>query len=148
MVALIYNWWSIFTRMATGSRHGEAITTRPLFQHGVTRRTRHANQTVLSLARQDGKARTINDLLSRMGGWVQRIHDDAEQLAKPARWARLLWRRSAELVGSPIASPGILALTPFQTAGFWLKHLHQPPPKFRDSDNRHYSINLAGYKAP
>lgn len=110
MVALIYNWWSIFTRMATGSRHGEAITTRPLFQHGVARRTRHANQTVLSLSSQHGKARKIANLLSRMSGWVQRMRDDAEQLAKPARWARLVWRIFADLAGFPLAAPRILDL--------------------------------------
>ncbi len=32
IVALVYNWWSIFTRMGTGASHVEAITTRPLFQ--------------------------------------------------------------------------------------------------------------------
>lgn len=110
MVALIFNWWSIFTRMATGSRHGEAITTRPLFQHGVARRTRHANQTVLSLSSLHGKARRVANLLSKISAWVQRIRDDAEQLAGPARWARLVWRIFAELGGFPLASPRILAL--------------------------------------
>ncbi|MCX6602701.1 MAG: hypothetical protein NTV52_03825, partial [Acidobacteria bacterium] len=29
LVALVYNWWSIFTRMGTPGQHREVITTRP-----------------------------------------------------------------------------------------------------------------------
>ena len=35
IVALVFNWWSIFTRIGTGDKHGEAITTRPLLMKGV-----------------------------------------------------------------------------------------------------------------
>jgi hypothetical protein len=28
-VALVYNWWSLFTRLADPEHHREAITTRP-----------------------------------------------------------------------------------------------------------------------
>ena len=30
MVALVYNWWNIFVRLAGPDKHLEAITTRPL----------------------------------------------------------------------------------------------------------------------
>ena len=65
-VAQIYNWWSIFTRMATRASHGEAITTRPLLQHAVARRTRHANQTRLHISSLHGKAKMVANLLSRI----------------------------------------------------------------------------------
>jgi len=110
MVALIFSWWSIFTRMATGEKHGEAITTRPLFQHGVARRTRHANQTKISMTSQHGKARKVAYLLSSISTWVQRVKADAEQLLGPHRWARLLRRIFQDFGQFPLAESRILPL--------------------------------------
>ncbi len=36
VIALVYNWWGLFTRLAAG-RKGEAITTRPLLLRGRRR---------------------------------------------------------------------------------------------------------------
>jgi len=63
IVALIFNRWNTFTRMATGSKHGEAITTLPLFQHGIARRMRRVGQTRLHISNPHGKARKIAYLL-------------------------------------------------------------------------------------
>ena len=41
IVALIYNWWSLFTRLAIPNRHTEATTSRPLLLHGIGRQTTH-----------------------------------------------------------------------------------------------------------
>lgn len=110
MVALIFNWWSIFTRMATGSKHGEAITTRPLFQHGVARRTRHAGQTLLFISSLHGKARKIAYLLSGISAWIQSTKSSAEQLADPSRWPRLVRQIFQEFGRFPLLTPRILAL--------------------------------------
>ena len=48
IVALIYNWWSLFVRLADPDQHTEAITSRPLLLYGVGRQTRHANQTTIT----------------------------------------------------------------------------------------------------
>ena len=85
MVALIFNWWSLFTRIASGEKHGEAITTRPLFLQGIARHTRHAQQNHLSLSSLHAKARKIANLLASMSAWLRAFRDSAEQLAsKPA----------------------------------------------------------------
>jgi len=90
IVALIYNWWSLFVRLANQDRHGEAITTRPLFLHGLARHTRHANQDHLSLSSVHAKARKVAQLLSSISGWLRVFRDGAEQLAGRARWPALL----------------------------------------------------------
>ena len=110
MVALIFNWWSIFTRMATGSKHGEAITTRPLFQHGVARRTRHANQTQLSISSQHGKARKIAYLLSGISSWMQGVKASAEQLAERVHWPSIMKRIFQDFGRFPLVAPRIMAL--------------------------------------
>ncbi len=84
IVALIFNWWSIYTRMATGPGHGEAITTRPLLLHGVARETTHANRTHLTIASVHAKARKIANLLTNISRWLRQFLNAAEQLSGPA----------------------------------------------------------------
>ena len=62
MVALVYNWWNIFVRLAEPDKHLEAITSRPLLLAGIwlvasaasrdgnAERTRHGRQTTLRIA--------------------------------------------------------------------------------------------------
>ena len=44
MVALIYNWWSLFVRLADPEHHREAITSRPLLLSAIARKTQHAGR--------------------------------------------------------------------------------------------------------
>jgi hypothetical protein len=90
MVALIYNWWSLFTRIASGDKHGEAITTRPMFLQGIARQTEHARQTFLSISSLHAKARRLAHLMVVISGWLRSFRDSAEQLAEKARWPVLL----------------------------------------------------------
>ena len=46
-IALIYNWWNLFVRLAEPDRHLEAITSRPLLLSAIAERSRHARQTTL-----------------------------------------------------------------------------------------------------
>ena len=48
MVAVVYNWWNLFVRLAQPHKHFEAITSRPLLLHGVATQTQHAGQRRLS----------------------------------------------------------------------------------------------------
>src|SRR5262249_36750292 len=57
MVALVYNWWNIFVRLANPDKHLEAITSRPLLLAGIAERTRHGRQTTLRIASTHGRAR-------------------------------------------------------------------------------------------
>jgi hypothetical protein len=48
-VALIYNWWSWYVRLAHPKTRLEAITSRPLLLSGIARMTQHAGQSRLLL---------------------------------------------------------------------------------------------------
>ncbi len=42
-VALVYNWWSLFTRLSAPHQRAEAITSRPLLLHAIGRNSlRHS----------------------------------------------------------------------------------------------------------
>jgi len=47
-VALVYNWWSLFTRLSIPNKHAEAITSRPLLLNAIGRKTSHGNQSTLN----------------------------------------------------------------------------------------------------
>ena len=49
IIALVYNWWTIFMRLGIPEKHAEAITSRPLAPHGIARQTRHGNQTTVEI---------------------------------------------------------------------------------------------------
>jgi hypothetical protein len=51
LVALFWDWWNIFTRLAEPDRHREAISSRPLLLlHAIAERARHARQTTIKIA--------------------------------------------------------------------------------------------------
>jgi len=54
MIALIYNWWSLFVRLADPEHHREAITSRPLLLSAIAPRTQHAGQVTLTVSSTHG----------------------------------------------------------------------------------------------
>ncbi len=107
VVALIFNWWSIFTRMATGGKHGEAITTRPLLQHGVARRTSHANQARIAIGSVHVKAEKVAHLLTRISTWLQQLKIDAEQLRIVTAWPDILICVFRDFAGFAFGQPRV-----------------------------------------
>jgi len=86
-VALIYNWWSLFVRLANPEARREAITSRPWLMASVGRRTEHAGQTTLTLTglhAEFAKARAaLNRVSALLQGWFAQA---AEQLHPTTVW--------------------------------------------------------------
>jgi hypothetical protein len=86
-VALIYNWWSLFVRLANPQARREAITSRPWLMSSVGRRTEHAGQTTITLTGQHadfGKARAaLMRVSALLQSWAARA---AEQLNVTTVW--------------------------------------------------------------
>ena len=59
LIALTYNWWSLFVRLADPDHHREAITSRPPLLHGVARQTHHAGQTRLTVTSHHGRREAV-----------------------------------------------------------------------------------------
>ena len=90
MVALVYNWWNIFVRLAEPDKHLEAITSRPLLLAGVAERTRHGRQTTLRIGSTHGRASWAQRVLTGVARFLHGLMDNAEQLTIDQRWARIL----------------------------------------------------------
>ena len=90
MVALVYNWWNIFVRLAGPDKHLEAITSRPLLLAGIAERTRHSRQTTLRIASAHGRARWAELALTGVARFLRGLVKAAEQLTGVQRWAQIL----------------------------------------------------------
>ena len=90
LVALVYNWWTLFTRLSTPSKHAEAITSRPLLLHAIGRKTSHSNQSTLTLTSLHAEANKIQAAMKAVAGFLRQIRATAEQLTSKARWRLIL----------------------------------------------------------
>ena len=103
-VALIYNWWSLFVRLANPKARLEAITSRPWLMSSVGRRTEHAGQTTITLtglhAHFDKARAALMRVSALLQGWVNQA---AEQLNPNAVWSLVCdhLKRVLAGIGSP-----------------------------------------------
>ena len=88
LVALFYDWWNIFTRLAEPDRHREAITSRPLLLHAIAERVRHARQTTIKIASTHAKSVPAAKALRAVALFLRRLVTNAEQLTPWAALAR------------------------------------------------------------
>jgi len=88
--ALIYNWWSLFVRLADPKKHTEAITSRPLLLSAIGRRTRHANQIQLTITASHAEAQFAERQYRRIAALLNSLRINAEQFNPMQRWCRIL----------------------------------------------------------
>lgn len=89
-VALVYNWWSWYVRLAHPKTRLEAITSRPKLLSAVGRMTRHAGQKKILLTITHEAASQIKALVANVRHGLQLITSSAPQLTKPERWLALV----------------------------------------------------------
>lgn len=89
-VALIYNWWNLFVRIAEPDKHLEAITSRPLLLHAIGKEITHAGQTSIRITSTHGARRKVQNLLNRIATFFNELRAVAEQLTTEQRWCRIL----------------------------------------------------------
>ena len=110
-VALIYNWWSWYVRLAHPKTRLEAITSRPKLLSAVGRMTSHAGQKKILLTLTHEAAHQIKRLVTNVRHGLRLIHDTAPQLTKSQRWIALV-RYIVEriLACAPRPNLGLVAL--------------------------------------
>lgn len=108
-VALVYNWWSLFVRLANPDARREAITSRPWLMSAVGRRTEHAGQTTITLTglhADFAKARAVLLRVSALlQGWMAQA---TEQLNPQTVWHRVCDHLKQTIAG--IGPPPIMRL--------------------------------------
>jgi hypothetical protein len=90
LIALIYNWWNIFARLARPDQHMEAITSRPLLLNAVGRLVKTGRQKILHLTSAHAQSDQLRLALNRIGQFLNDLSRTAEQLSVAKRWAVIL----------------------------------------------------------
>jgi len=89
-VALIYNWWSWYVRLANPKTRREAITSRPLLLAGIARLTSHAGQSRLLVTLTHASADQIKSMIANVRKGLETVLTSAPQLTKIDRWKTLV----------------------------------------------------------
>lgn len=98
-VALTYNWWSLFVRLAHPKARMEALTSRPLLLAGIAEKTRHARQERLTITPMHGYGEQAKALLLRVSALLKTWHRAAEQLKLKTVWQSVCDHLIAVLTG-------------------------------------------------
>jgi hypothetical protein len=88
-VAMVYNWWSLFVRLANPEARLEAITSRPLLLSGIGQKTVHAGQHHLKITALHGKGKRAQSLLTRVSERLKEWKRIAEQLLSTSVWLQV-----------------------------------------------------------
>jgi Transposase DDE domain group 1 len=110
-IALIYNWWNLFVRLAEPDKHLEAVTSRPLLLSAIAETTRHARQTTLRVSSSHAKAGWASKVLSSIARFLRELTHNAERLTAAQRWHRILSRAVRSWLGGRLlrAPPRLMA---------------------------------------
>ena len=109
IIALVFNWWSLYVRLAIPERHAEAITSRPLLLYGVGHQTRHVGQTTLTITPMHAEAHIAQRVLTSLNSFLCEVKATARQLDWDQRWRTILSRIFTKILrGRPLASPNLL----------------------------------------
>ena len=113
-VALVYNWWSLFVRLANPKERLEAITSRPLLLSGIARKTSHAGQQYVTVTAMHGYGQEAKAMLSRISAMLKAWKINAEQFGLKTVWQQVCEYIVTAVTGFSWAAPPLLAAPPPQ----------------------------------
>jgi hypothetical protein len=91
IIAVIYNWWTLFVRLITPNCHLEAITSRPLLLHAVGKQIQHAGQTIIQVNSNHSEAKRVQSALVHVTQFFKALKKiGAEQLSKAEKMKRII----------------------------------------------------------
>jgi len=105
MIALVYNWWSLFVRLAEPDKHYEAIVSRPLLLHGVGKQTTHSAQKTLTITSTHGRASYVRAAYERICAFFDDLKAIAPQLTPLQCWYRILSEAMKKYLQGAILKP-------------------------------------------
>ena len=105
IIALVYNWWSIFVRLAEPDKHLEAITSRPLLLSSVGKLTESGRQKTLTITHSHGRAQQVQQTYRRVQLFFDGLRTIAPQLSELECWCRILSEAMKKYLGGTILRP-------------------------------------------
>lgn len=111
-VALIYNWWSWYVRLAHPKARLEAITSRPMLLSGIARLTEHAGQSRLLLTLTHAAGDQIKSMITNIRKGIDHVLANAPQLPKAERWRALVRYIVSKIIDAKPKNISPLGLAP------------------------------------
>jgi len=90
MIALVYNWWNLFVRLAIPEKHHEAITSRPLLLSSIGRLTKSGHQKKIVITSTHGEMNKLGGIYKRLVLFFDQLKAIAPQLTSDECWCRIL----------------------------------------------------------
>ena len=90
MIALIYNWWNLFVRLAIPDKHHEAITSRPLLLSSIGRLTESKRQRKMVITSTHGDIKKLKSIYQRLVQFFADLKAIAPQLTLYECWCHIL----------------------------------------------------------
>ena len=90
MIALVYNWWNLFVRLAIPEKHHEAITSRPLLLSSIGRLTNSKRQKKMVITSTHGDINKLRKVYSRLAQFFNELKLIAPQLTLYECWCHIL----------------------------------------------------------
>ena len=104
-VALLYNLWSIFTRLVSPQAHREAKTSRPALLNVIGRIARSGRTTVLHLVSNHALADRIAGALDSIHNYLRTLRATAGQLGPGGMWEAILRAAFRHFLGGKATHP-------------------------------------------
>jgi hypothetical protein len=98
-VALIYNWWNLFVRLAIPEKHHEAITSRPLLLSSVGRLTESGRQRRMVITSTHAQKTIIERAYMRIHTFFSWLKANAPQLSVQERWSLIVTKSMEVFTG-------------------------------------------------
>ena len=113
LVALVYNWWTLYARLMNPDKHHEATTSRPLMLQSVGRKTTHGGQTTVTVTSTHAKVTVVQAAMQELTRFFKELTRAAEQLGVAGRVRLIAQRAFRKLLASlpPLPTPKLLPAT-------------------------------------
>lgn len=105
MIALIYNWWTLFVRLIEPDCHLEAITSRPLLLHAVGKQIQHAGHKIIQVCSHHAKFKKVQSALFNLSTFFKTLRPCAEQLSMKEKMRRVLHRAFKKFIAPELHAP-------------------------------------------
>lgn len=112
IIALIYNWWTLFVRLIEPDHHLEAITSRPLLLHAVGKQIQHAGHKIIQVCSHHAKFKKMQPALFNLSHFFKTLRPCAEQLSRKERLKRVMHRAFKKFITPTQNYPPKLLPTP------------------------------------
>lgn len=109
IIALIYNWWTLFARLVAPNQHLEAVTSRPLLLNAVGKQTKHSGHKLLQISSSHGKFKKVQLAFIHLSDFFKTLKPCAEQLSRQEKMKRMICCAFRKFLGElPHGPPSLL----------------------------------------